>query len=191
MTRGLTLLTVVPLLAVYYPGCEPQLQPSVPADQRRIEELWRAPGDIAAADLYHGPWGAGSAPDRVAAYRFVRAKSRGVNPGMTVRDPHGREWSVKQASHDGRAAEGPIEVVLSRVLSAVGYHQPPVYFLPSFELTDTIGTRTAPTTRSTSAPSPGPSSGGTSCVTWAPRSGPRNAYARSAATPSSSRSCRS
>jgi hypothetical protein len=34
----------------------------------------------------------------------------------------------------GRAAEGPAEVVLSRVLSAVGYHQPPVYFLPAFTL---------------------------------------------------------
>jgi hypothetical protein len=60
---------------------------------------------------------------------------------MILVDQQGGEWSVKQASHDRRAPEGPIEVVLSRVLSALGYHQPPVYFLPSFQLEDTFGTR--------------------------------------------------
>jgi hypothetical protein len=145
MRRGLTMLTLMPLLvAVYYPGCDPQLQPSITPEQRRMEELWRAPRDIAAQDLFNGPWGQESAPDARSSYRFLRPKTTGVTPGMTVRDPHGREWSVKQHSHDGRAAEGPIEVVLSRVLSAVGYHQPPVYFLPSFELKDTFGTRTEP-----------------------------------------------
>ena len=71
----------------------------------------------------------------------MKPKTGGVNPGMTVTDPLGRSWSVKQAPHDGRSAEGPIEVVLSRVLSAVGYHQPPVYYLSSFTLADTFGTR--------------------------------------------------
>jgi hypothetical protein len=61
-----------------------------------------------------------------------------------VRDSRGREWHVKQAGHDDRGAEGPVEVVLSRVLSAVGYHQPPVYFLPSFTMRDAHGTRTEP-----------------------------------------------
>jgi hypothetical protein len=60
---------------------------------------------------------------------------------MTVRDPGGRVWKVKQPALDGRLAEGPIEVVLSRVLSAVGYHQPPVYFLRTFTVTDSNGTR--------------------------------------------------
>ena len=36
--------------------------------------------------------------------------------------------------------EGPVEVVISRVLAAVGYHQPPVYYLPSFTLQDDWGT---------------------------------------------------
>jgi hypothetical protein len=63
---------------------------------------------------------------------------------VTVRDPLGREWHVKQPPHNDQGAEGPIEVVLSRVLSAVGYHQPPVYFLPSFTLTDTAGTHAEP-----------------------------------------------
>jgi hypothetical protein len=33
-----------------------------------------------------------------------------------------------------------VEVTVSRVLSAVGFHQPPVYFLPSFTMTDSHGT---------------------------------------------------
>jgi hypothetical protein len=96
--------------------------------------------DLADRDLMYGPWGPERSPDPSATYTFVETKKGGVNPEMTVRDPLGREWKIKQAPMDGRNAEGPVEVVLSRVLSAVGYHQPPVYFLPSFMLHD--GART-------------------------------------------------
>ena len=65
-------------------------------------------------------------------------------PGITVRDPQGREWHVKQPPHNEQGAEGPIEVVVSRVLSAVGYHQPPVYFLPSLRVKDAEGTHVEP-----------------------------------------------
>ena len=60
---------------------------------------------------------------------------------MTVVDPQGREWSVKQSYPGGFDAEGPVEVASSRLLSAVGYHQPPVYYLPAFILADDFGTR--------------------------------------------------
>ena len=102
------------------------------AVQQRIPELWHA-ADVARADTYNGPWGAERAPDPKATYSFVHAKTHGVSPGMTVRDPHGVEWSVKEGE------EGPVEVTVSRVLSAVGYHQPPVYFLPTFSLRDEKG----------------------------------------------------
>lgn len=102
----------------------------------RIDELWVEPTDLATRDLFNGPWGAAHAPDPHARYTFVAPKKGGINPGMTVRDARGREWKVKQPPNTGRNAEGPIEVVLSRVLSAVGYHQPPVYFLPAFQLYD-------------------------------------------------------
>ena len=62
---------------------------------------------------------------------------------MTVRDPLGREWSVKQAGAE-TPDEGPVEVALSRILSTVGYHQPPVYYLPSFTLEDDWGTHVEP-----------------------------------------------
>ena len=104
------------------------------------EELWVEPTDLATRDLFNGPWGAAHAPDPHAQYTFIAPKKGGINPGMTVRDPRGREWKVKQPPNTGRNAEGPVEVVLSRVLSAVGYHQPPVYFLPAFQLYDGKGT---------------------------------------------------
>src|SRR5687767_6952870 len=108
---------------------------SAPADAN-IRELWEEPTDLAARDLFHGPWGAEHAPDPDATYRFLAPKKGGINPGMTVRDPQGREWKIKQPPDTGRNAEGPVEVVLSRAPSAVGYHQPPVYFLPSLLLDD-------------------------------------------------------
>jgi hypothetical protein len=74
----------------------------------------------------------------------VERKEHGTNPGITVRDPQGREWHVKQPPHTDQGAEGPIEVVLSRVLSAVGYHQPPVYFLPELRVKDAKGTHVEP-----------------------------------------------
>ena len=40
---------------------------------------------------------------------------------------------------EGEASEGPIEVVLSRVLSALGYHQPPVYYLPDVHAGGRLG----------------------------------------------------
>jgi hypothetical protein len=96
--------------------------------------LWAPPSGT--QDLFYGPWGARSQPDPNAVYTFVRRKQKGTNPGMVVRDPQGREWHVKQTHTDGIHPEGPVEVVVSRVLSAVGYRQPPVYYLPSFSLAD-------------------------------------------------------
>ncbi len=110
----------------------------------QITALWQAPVDLPHRDLVNGPWGARYAPDPDATYTFLRPKKGGVNPGVVVRDLLGRTWHVKQARDENRDAEGPVEVVLSRVLSAVGYHQPPVYFLPSFTIADASGTHRAP-----------------------------------------------
>jgi hypothetical protein len=118
-------------------SCAAQVRPTttLPANPARAS-FWEDPVDLATRDLYYGPWGADHAPDPNAVYTFIRPKQGGTNPGVIVRDPGGREWHVKQPAMTGRGAEGPVEVVLSRVLSAVGYHQPPVYFLPSFTMTD-------------------------------------------------------
>ena len=123
------------LLALPMRGAGGQASPAVPPSA-----LWEAPTDLHARNLFDGPWGEQNAPDPRATYQFMRFKSRGVNPGVVVRDRRGRVWHVKQARDGRRGAEGPVEVVVSRVLSAVGYHQPPVYFLPSFTMEDESGT---------------------------------------------------
>jgi hypothetical protein len=117
----------------------PALQPSPAAPGAT---LWERPTDLSSRDLFYGRWGRQHAPDPNATYTLVELKHTGVNPGMTVRDPQDREWSVKQAHPGGVDSEGPVEVVMSRLLSAVGYYQPPVYFLPAFTLKDDWGTHT-------------------------------------------------
>jgi hypothetical protein len=137
------------MLALYYPFCTPKVQPTAPPWDAPLQELWRSPdapgaAPIAGRDLFYGPWGLAHAPDPHAVYTFVERKQHGTNPGITVLDPQGREWHVKQPPHTDQGAEGPIEVVLSRVLSAVGYYQPPVYFLPSLTVKDASGTHIEP-----------------------------------------------
>jgi hypothetical protein len=113
----------------------PARGPAAAADA--APSLWEAPPPAASRDLFNGPWGAAYAPDPHDIYTFVRRKTDGVNPGVVVRDSRGRTWHVKQAPHGGdRGDEGPVEVVVSRVLSAIGYHQPPVYYLSSFMMTE-------------------------------------------------------
>lgn len=132
------------VMAVYMPMCTPQVRPTAPTLETPIASLWRPPDDLAHRDLFHGMWGADRAPRPDDRYTLVRVKRHGVNPGLTVRDSRGRKWSVKQPLPDALSHEGPVEVTLSRLVSAVGYHQPPVYFLPTFCLTDDWGTRSEP-----------------------------------------------
>lgn len=101
--------------------------------------MWKAPNDLASRDLFNGPWGADHAPDPNGVYTLIARKHVGVNLGLTVKDEQGREWSVKQPFPGSLDSEAPVEVALSRILSAVGYHQPPVYFLPAFTVKDDFG----------------------------------------------------
>jgi len=133
-TRAIVMVGVVAATVCCAAAVRPVDAPSpVP-----LSAWWQAPDNLHNRDLFNGPWGAQHAPDPQAEYTFVRPKSGGFNPGVIVRDPQGREWHVKQPSgHHGD--EGPSEVMLSRVLSALGYHQPPVYYLQSFTMRDKSG----------------------------------------------------
>ena len=98
-----------------------------------IAELWQEPADIAVRDLYAGPGGAALQPAADAAYAFAAYKTTGTNPGYDVVDAHGRLWSVKLG------VEAQSEVTASRILWAMGFHQPPTYYLPQFTLSGTDG----------------------------------------------------
>jgi hypothetical protein len=130
-----SLRTAVVSMALGCSACAVAIHPTVSSEMAtsRMAELWERPAGVSTADLLNGPWGTEHAPDAGDTYTFLRKKRKGANPGVTVRDSQGREWHVKQG------VEAQPEVVLSHVLSAVGYHQPPVYFLPSFTLVDEAG----------------------------------------------------
>ena len=93
-----------------------------------MAELWAEPSDIASRDLVHGEGGAALAPKPEARFTFVEEKQGGFSPGYTVKDERGMTWSAKLG------IEAQPEVVVSRLLWAIGFHQPPMYFLPSWTL---------------------------------------------------------
>jgi hypothetical protein len=142
MGRRLFVVAFPAVLAVFIPYCGGPVRATVQLPGMPPARLWAEPGQ-AASDLFNGPWGAKKAPDPHAVYRLVEMKRHGANPGMTVRDPEGRKWSVKQRRSE-TLDESRVEVVMSRVLSAAGYYQPPVYYLPSFTLRDDWGTHVEP-----------------------------------------------
>ena len=133
-------IATLALIAVAGASCagvgRPQVQNTPP---KPGVSMWVEPTDLASRDLYYGPWGREHAPDPKDVYDLVEMKHSGVNLGMTVKDSKGREWSVKQPYPGNLDSEAPVEVVVSRLLSGVGYHQPPVYYLPAFTLKDDFG----------------------------------------------------
>ena len=124
-------MVVSALVAVACAGCVAPIMRSTvsgPPTPGQSAELWEEPADLAERDLFDGPWGKDLAPSPTATYDFVSEKTVGVSPGFAVTDADGVEWSVKQGP------EARVEVVVSRILSAVGYHQPPVYYLPRWTI---------------------------------------------------------
>jgi hypothetical protein len=96
-----------------------------------VDELWQEPSDIAGRDLYYGVGGRQLSPGN-AAFGFVSRDTNGWSPGFDVRSEDGREWSVKLGP------EAQSEVVASRILWAIGFHQPPTYYLAEWTMTGAI-----------------------------------------------------
>jgi len=94
----------------------------------RMAQLWEPPNDLEQRDLFHGVGGSKNAPDPNELYEFKEQKAVGTQPGYDVKDSKGREWSVKLGD------EARPEVAVSRLLWAIGYHQPSVYYLPRWTL---------------------------------------------------------
>ena len=133
-------IAAVALIAIVSASCagvgRPQVQNTPP---KPGVSMWVEPTDLATRDVFYGPWGRELAPDPNDVYELVEMKHSGVNLGMTVKDSKGREWSVKQPYPGNLDSEAPVEVAVSRLLSAIGYRQPPVYFLRAFTLKDDFG----------------------------------------------------
>jgi hypothetical protein len=95
-----------------------------------VAELWQEPTDLESRDLFYGPGGKALEPDSNGRFTLVKSKEKGTNPGYDVIDDQGRAWAVKLGK------EARVEVTISRILWAVGYHQPSIYYLRRWTLTD-------------------------------------------------------
>jgi hypothetical protein len=116
---------LVPLtLLVALAGCRtPRIQSTLDGRPSgdRMAQLWIEPE--AGRDLFHGVGGRSLAPDPSAKYTVIEIKRGGYSRGYTVTGPGDREWSVKFPPEAGT------EVIASRIVWGIGYHQPPVYLL--------------------------------------------------------------
>jgi hypothetical protein len=129
MTRMFAAVFVALGLLIASQGCSKPMarlqvvqgSPAVPA------ELWQDPIDLAKRDLFHGAGGSRLAP-KDAEFTFVAKDTSGWSPGFDVKDQQGIEWSVKLGP------EAQSEVLASRVLWAIGFHQPPTYYLEMWNL---------------------------------------------------------
>lgn len=92
-----------------------------PPTAEQLAQLWVQPERD--RDLFHGVGGKALAPDPAVKYRVIEIKRGGFSRGYTVTGPDDREWSVKFPPEAGT------EVIASRILWGIGYHQPPIYLL--------------------------------------------------------------
>jgi hypothetical protein len=117
------------LIVLLAPACALKARSTLAGEPTaaQMSELWVEPET--PRDLFFGPGGSAGAPDPLAAYRFVSRDVTGSSRGYDVVGPDGRKWSVKLG------IEAQPEVVVSRLLWAVGYHQPATYYLPRWTLT--------------------------------------------------------
>jgi hypothetical protein len=86
--------------------------------------LWAEPSS--KRDLFVGVGGEKLAPDPAARYTVIEIKRSGFSRGYTLTDPQDHEWSAKFPP------EAQTEVTASRILWGIGYHQPPIYYLPEW-----------------------------------------------------------
>ena len=88
--------------------------------------MWNDPTDLETRDLFAGPHR--SAPRSRRPFTFLEADRGGFSPGYDLRDGNGATWSVKLGS------EAQTEVVVSRILWAIGYHQVPTYYVTQWTM---------------------------------------------------------
>lgn len=117
------ILAPVLLAAAVLPACHATIRSTqaTPPTPEQLAELWIQPERN--RDLYWGVGGKRLAPDPSAKYKVIEVKKTGFSMGLTVEGPDKREWSAKMPP------EAPTEVVASRLLWGLGYHQPPIYYV--------------------------------------------------------------
>ena len=120
-----TVIVILASLAAACGGRTVVVSPREPISASQLAELRVDPGP-APRDLFWGVGGKRYAPPPDAVYRVLAKDETGFSVSFDVTSPDGVEWSAKIGP------EAQTEVVASRILWGLGYHQPPVYYLPSW-----------------------------------------------------------
>jgi len=94
----------------------------------RTDELVEAHPRIASRDLFCGVGGCDGAPPADAPFQFRERHNRGSSPNIVVEDARGRVWNAKLGE------EVKPEIAASRLLWAVGFRQPPIYYVRSWKV---------------------------------------------------------
>jgi hypothetical protein len=117
-----TLAAIVGLVV----ACHPPIKSTLPGppSPSQLAQLWVEPEPD--RDLFWGVGGKRLAPDPAVTYLVTDVKTTGFSRGYDVVGPDKRGWSVKFPP------EASTEVVASRILWGIGYHQPPVYYVSSW-----------------------------------------------------------
>jgi hypothetical protein len=124
-SRGLTPACVLAAALALGLNCAPGIRNTVPhpLTAQQLAELWVEPEDIASRDLFHGPGGPELLPREDERFEVTDEDTTGFSRGYDVKDTKGRTWKVKLGE------EVQPEIVSSRLLWAIGYHQPPMYYM--------------------------------------------------------------
>src|SRR5262245_30774792 len=101
--------------------------PAEPPTPDTLKQLWVDPGSE-PRDLFWGIGGQKYAPKPEAIYTFKERDAVGFSTKYIVKDPDGIEWNAKIGP------EAQVEVLLSRILCGLGFHQQPIYYLPSWTM---------------------------------------------------------
>ena len=91
-----------------------------PTQKAPLAELWTEPGH---RNVAVGPALGTPKPRKDARYEVLATDAAGFSITYDVKDARGVEWSVKIGP------EAQTEVVASRILWMMGYHQPPSFFV--------------------------------------------------------------
>jgi len=132
MLSAVRSLAVVLGLAIAWPACATSVPP-VPSgtpSPDQVSQLW-IDVDPASRDLRDGPGADVAKPADEARYDIVEIDTRGYSVTYRVKDAGGREWNVKVGP------EAQPEVVASRIIWALGYHQLPAFFIERWTAYDT------------------------------------------------------
>jgi len=114
-------------LLMFSAGCSP-LPRFATGERPDRSQLVESQPDIEQRNLFHGVGGPALAPPAQAPFRFVEKDTSGFNDNYDLVDANGRAWDAKPGP------EAQPEVVASRLLWAIGFHQPPVYYVKAWTM---------------------------------------------------------